>query len=117
MAKTKSQVKALEGNIKKLHRDAEAAAKASTRQGMERHALETSTSSTQAELADLKKRVSTLSDTLAKSQAESKRLQGYSKQLEATQRLKDAQVSHSSRYNILGHSILCFFTRRRWGIF
>lgn len=101
MAKTKSQVKTLEGTIKKLHRDAEAAAKASSRQGMERHALETTTNSTQAELADLKKRVSALSDSLAKAQAESKRLQGYTKQLEAAQRLKDAQVGHySSQYHL-----------------
>lgn len=101
MAETKSQLKALESTVKKLHRDAEAAAKASSRQGMERHALESSTTSTQSELAELKKRVSSLSDTLAKTQADSKRLQGYSKQLEATQRLKDAQVNfHSSCFNL-----------------
>jgi polyhydroxyalkanoate synthesis regulator phasin len=93
MEKAKAQVKSLEVTVKKLHRDAEAAAKVHSRHGMERNALEATTCATQTELADLKKRVSTLSDTLAKAQAESKRLQGYSKHLEATQRLKDAQVS------------------------
>lgn len=87
-------MRALEGTIKKLHRDAEAAAKASTRHDMERQALETSTVSTQAEVSDLRKRVSTLNETVSKAQAESKRLQGYSKGLEAAQRLKDTQVIH-----------------------
>jgi chromosome segregation ATPase len=102
MEKAKSQVKALEGTVKKLHRDAVTAAKASSRHGTERQELETSTISAEAELADTKKRVSSLSDTLAKTQAELKRLQGYSKQLEATQRLKDAQVTY--QYSSFEHS-------------
>jgi hypothetical protein len=78
--------------VKRLQREMDAAAKASLRQDTERQALANTSSSAQAELEDVKKRLAAASESFAKGQAETKRLQSYVKHLEAAQRLKDSQV-------------------------
>lgn len=91
-AKKVSQVQGLENDIKKLQRQLEASKKASQRTDNLQQSLETHKQALASDVEDLKKRCATASDAATKLQAENKRLQGYVKQLEATQRLKDAKV-------------------------
>lgn len=91
-AKKVSQTQGLENDIKKLQKQLESAKKASQRTDALRESLETHKQALTSDVQDLKKRCAMTGDSATKLQAENKRLQGYVKQLEATQRLKDAKV-------------------------
>lgn len=91
-AKKVSQTQGLENDIKKLQKQLESAKKASQRTDALRESLETHKQALASDVQDLKQRCATTGDSAIKLQAENKRLQGYVKQLEAGQRLKDAKV-------------------------
>lgn len=90
--KASTQIQSLQGELLSVQREVYAFKSESQRKDSEVEALQSSRGAYEAESEQAKWRLAATADSLAKSQAEVKKLHGYVKQLEATQRVKDAQA-------------------------
>lgn len=93
-----SRIQGLENDARKLVKELEAAKKSSQCVDSRQDSIEIQKKALQGDVEDLKKRCAMSGEAAAKLKAENKRLQAYVKKLEATQRLKDAQVQTIDTY-------------------
>eukprot|EP00892_Ulva_mutabilis_P009660 jgi/Ulvmu1/7066/UM033_0126.1 len=91
-AKKVARIQGLENDAKKLLKELESAKRSSQSMDSLQDNIANQRKALQSDIDDLKKRCATSSDATTKLQAENKRLQGYVKKLEATQRAKDAKL-------------------------
>lgn len=91
-SKASTQVQGLQAELLRMQREVEAFKAGAQKHDAELASLSSSCGAATSEAARAKERTATLEEALAKSEAQVRRLQGYIKQLEAAQRVKDAQV-------------------------
>jgi hypothetical protein len=90
--KASTQIQSLQGELLRMQRDVDAFKVENQRKDNQLESMKSSRVAYEAESEQAKRRSAVAADSLTKSQAEVKKLQGYLKQLEATQRVKDAQA-------------------------
>jgi chromosome segregation ATPase len=92
-SKASEQVQGLQAELRRVQREVESFKAVGQKHEQEVASLSSSCSTFEGESAKAKARAAVLEEQLTKSDLELRRLQGYVKQLTATQRVKDAQVT------------------------